>query len=141
MKIPEEILTRGLAGLIGMRFTETEPDRCVVEYKVTPELHQPFGILHGGVHCAVVESAASIGAQVWLGERGRIVGVNNTTDFLRPVSEGTLRAVATPIHRGRTQQLWQVEITREDGVLVARGQVRLANLLNEPPVPPDPAAS
>ena len=57
------------------------------------------------------------------------VGVNNSTDFLRSVREGVLVGEATPIHRGRTQQLWDVSVTREeDGKLVARGRVRLQNI-------------
>ena len=55
-------------------------------------------------------------------------GVSNQTDFLRAVRDGELTAVGTPVHRGRSQQLWQVEITDADERLVARGQVRLQNL-------------
>jgi 1,4-dihydroxy-2-naphthoyl-CoA hydrolase len=80
------------------------------------------------VHCAAVETAASIGAASWMGDRGQVVGVSNQTDFLRGVREGELTATATPLHRGRLQQLWQVEITDEGGRLVARGQVRLQNI-------------
>ena len=57
-----------------------------------------------------------------------MVGVSNQTDFLRAVRDGELSAVGTPVHRGRSQQLWQVEITDADERLVARGQVRLQNL-------------
>jgi uncharacterized protein (TIGR00369 family) len=57
-----------------------------------------------------------------------VVGVNNSTDFLRAVTEGRLTATATPVHRGRSQQLWQVAVTDEQDRLVARGQVRLQNL-------------
>jgi 1,4-dihydroxy-2-naphthoyl-CoA hydrolase len=124
----EPDLTNGFVGLMGLKFTEITPDRVVIEWQVTPQLHQPYGILHGGVHCAVVETAASIAGQVWLGDRGNVVGVSNQTDFLRAVREGTLTAVATPVHRGRLQQLWLVEITDEPGRLVARGQVRLQNI-------------
>ena len=89
--------------------------------------------MHGGVHCAAIETAASVGAALWLGDRvgvgiGRVVGVSNQTDFLRPVEHGSLTALATPIHRGRTQQLWLVEISDDRERLVARGQVRLQNL-------------
>ncbi|HEX2809607.1 MAG TPA: PaaI family thioesterase [Kineosporiaceae bacterium] len=124
----EPDLTTGFVGLMGLKFTEVTPDRVVIEWQVTPQLHQPYGILHGGVHCAVVETAASIAGQVWLGDRGNVVGVSNQTDFLRAVRDGTLTAVATPVHRGRLQQLWLVEITDEPGRLVARGQVRLQNI-------------
>jgi uncharacterized protein (TIGR00369 family) len=128
MSQPEFDLAAGLAGHLGMEFTEVSGERVVITLKVRPELHQPYGIVHGGVHCALVETAASIGGAAWLGDRGQVVGVNNSTDFLRAVREGTLTATATPIHRGRLQQLWVVEITDESGRLCARGQVRLQNI-------------
>ena len=118
----------GLDKTLGFEFVEASPDRVVIRWTVTPELHQPYGIQHGGVHCAAVEGAASIGAALWFGERGTVVGVSNHTDFLRAVREGVLTATATPIHRGRLQQLWLVEIVDEQGRLAARGQVRLQNL-------------
>ncbi|MFI7553568.1 PaaI family thioesterase [Micromonospora sediminimaris] len=121
-------MSGGFFALLGLELDEISGDRVTIRWRVRPELHQPYGILHGGVHCSVVETAASLGAGVWLGERGRVVGVSNQTDFLRAVGEGELVAVATPVHRGRSQQLWQVEITDADGRLVARGQVRLQNL-------------
>ena len=57
-----------------------------------------------------------------------MVGVNNSTDFYRAVREGTLTSTATPVHRGRSQQVWVVETVDEDGRMVSRGQVRLQNL-------------
>jgi uncharacterized protein (TIGR00369 family) len=118
----------GYFDLNGFTVTEAGPDRVVLEWDITPAHHQPNGIVHGGVHCAAIESAASIGAALWFADRGKVVGVNNNTDFLRGVSEGHLVATATPLHRGRSQQLWQVAITDEHERLVARGQVRLQNL-------------
>ncbi|MFC6012039.1 PaaI family thioesterase [Nocardia lasii] len=114
--------------LIGLRFTEVTPDRVRGEWEVRPTLYQPAGIQNGGVYCTVIETLASVGAGVWLGERGTVVGVNNNTDFLRAVREGVLTGEATPIHRGRSQQLWVVVITDAEGRTVARGQVRLQNL-------------
>ncbi|WP_204000472.1 PaaI family thioesterase [Micromonospora lutea] len=122
------MMSRGFFALLGLELDEISGDRVAIRWRARPELHQPYGILHGGVHCSVVETAASLGAGVWLGERGQVVGVSNQTDFLRAVREGELVAVATPVHRGRSQQLWQVEITDADAQLVARGQVRLQNL-------------
>ncbi len=113
---------------LGLEFTEIDDDRLVATWTARPELHQPFGIVHGGVHCSVVETLASFGAARWLGERGNVVGVNNSTDFFRAVSEGTLTSTATPVHRGRSQQVWIVETVDVEGRLVSRGQVRLQNL-------------
>jgi 1,4-dihydroxy-2-naphthoyl-CoA hydrolase len=92
--------------------------------------HQPWGLVHGGVFTAVIETFATAGAYEAVKDRGQLaVGVTNVTDFLRPEREGRLNVVAEPIQQGRTQQLWQVVITRaEDGKAVARGQVRLQNI-------------
>jgi 1,4-dihydroxy-2-naphthoyl-CoA hydrolase len=118
----------GFIALMGTRFVHADGDRIELEVPVTPELHQPYGIVHGGVYSAVVETAASMGAGLWYAGRGEVVGLQNTTHFLRAVRDGTLHAVGTPIHRGRMQQLWLVEITDDAGRLIARGEVRLANL-------------
>ena len=122
----------GFIDVLGLEFLEASADRCVISWEVRPDLLQPYGIVHGGVHCAVVETAASVAAGLWLGAAGTVVGVANHTNFLRAVRAGTLTAVATPIHRGRSQQLWLVEITEDaGGRAVARGEVRLANLRTE----------
>ncbi len=121
-------LTAGLVGVLGLEFEVTGPDEVVISWTVGPQHHQPFGIVHGGVYCAVVETAASVAGSLWLGDRGLVVGVSNQTDFLRAVRSGRLTARATPVHRGRLQQLWLVEITDEERRLVARGQVRLQNI-------------
>ncbi|HEX5144732.1 MAG TPA: PaaI family thioesterase [Mycobacterium sp.] len=115
---------------LGLKFTEITPDGVLAELEVTPALHQPMGIVHGGVYCSVIESIASTSAYVWLAEHGggNVVGVNNNTDFLRAISSGTVYAVSEPIHRGRRQQLWLVTIRDEKDRVVARGQVRLQNL-------------
>jgi len=118
----------GLDETLGFHYAEVTPDLVVITAEVTPALHQPYGIVHGGVMAALVEGAASAGAAVWFGDRGKVVGVSNSTDFLVAVREGTLTATATPIHRGRSQQLWLVDITDDQGRRVARGQVRLQNL-------------
>jgi 1,4-dihydroxy-2-naphthoyl-CoA hydrolase len=118
----------GLAELLGVRIEEASGDRVVAVCPVTPDLHQPYGLVHGGVYAALAETAASYGAATWLGDRGPTFGISNHTDFLRPVREGTLRAEATPLARGRTTQLWQVAISDDRGRLVAHGRVRLINL-------------
>jgi len=123
-----EAMSRGFIALMGTRFVRADPDRVELELDVTPELHQPYGIVHGGVFSSIVETAASMGAGLWFAGRGDVVGLQNTTHFLRAVRDGTLRAVATPVHRGRTQQLWLVEVTDASDRLVARGELRLANI-------------
>ncbi|EFQ84494.1 hypothetical protein HMPREF0063_10346 [Aeromicrobium marinum DSM 15272] len=129
----------GLDGVLGVEHVELTADRVVVRFTIGAQHLQPFGIPHGGTYCTVHESTASLAGQIWLGTQGIVVGTNNSTDFIRQAKVGdTITTTATPIHRGRTQQLWHLESVGPDGKLVAQGQVRLANL--DQPVPPEMVA-
>ena len=121
----------GFDQVLGLELLEADGDRVTGRLAVQPHLHQPYGIVHGGVYCSAVETAASVGGALWFGDRGNVVGVSNHTNFLRAVREGVLDVEALPVHRGRTQQLWQVTVKDEQGRLVAQGQVRLANIVPE----------
>jgi 1,4-dihydroxy-2-naphthoyl-CoA hydrolase len=114
----------------GLQLTEVSGTRVTGHIDVGAQHHTPWGVVHGGVYCTVIESAASIGASTAVTSRGQFsVGVNNSTDFLRPMTAGRLDVVAEPVQQGKTLQLWLVALTRaEDGKLVARGQVRLQNV-------------
>lgn len=124
----DEMPLGGFNEALGLEFVTVTGDEVVLRIPIGPHLHQPYGIVHGGVWCGAVETAASVAAATWLGEKGNVVGVSNHTDFLRAVRDGTVTVRATPIHRGRLQQLWLVECTDDTDRLVARGQVRLQNL-------------
>ncbi len=122
---------------LGLVFTELTPDVARAQLEVQPKLLQPMGIVHGGVYCSMIESMASLAAWSWINANGGggVVGVNNNTDFLRAIGSGTVYGTATPLHRGRRQQLWLVTITDADDRVVARGQVRLQNLEEAPAGP------
>src|SRR5690348_17920191 len=116
--------------LLEIEFEERGPTRVSGSIAADERHHQPWGLIHGGLYTTAIESFATTGAFEAVKDQGmQAVGVSNLTDFLRPHRDGRLDVVATPIHQGRTQQLWQVEIRRpEDRKLVARGQVRLQNV-------------
>jgi 1,4-dihydroxy-2-naphthoyl-CoA hydrolase len=116
----------GFDGLMGLRLVSSTKDRTVATLEVTADHHQPFGLLHGGVLATIVETVGSISGSTWYG--GAVVGTSNHTNFLRAVRSGVLTATSTPVHRGRTQQLWEIEIRDDRDRLVAKGQLRLANL-------------
>ena len=122
--------TSRFAAASGFEPAEIGGTRVTGSVELGPDHHTPWGVVHGGVYCSVVESAASIGASAAVAALGQFaVGVNNNTDFVRPMTSGVLDVVAEPIQQGRTLQLWQVVLTRaDDGKLVARGQVRLQNV-------------
>ena len=129
---PAVDLTAAGAFVTAMKFQvgEATGARVTGHVELGSDQHTPWGVVHGGVYCSVVESAASIGASLAVQDRGQFaVGVNNNTDFLRPMTAGRVDVVAEPVQQGRTLQLWLVQLTRaEDGKLVARGQVRLQNV-------------
>ena len=101
-----------------------EEVRC--EWEVTEKHHQGYGIVHGGVHCGVIETLASVGAAlVGRARAQRVVGLENNTSFIRAVRSGRLHALARPVTRGRTTQVWEAWIRDEKDQLVAQGRVRL----------------
>lgn len=111
---------------MGVIFLKATGDEVVVEWEVGHRHHQAYGIVHGGVHCGVVETVASVGAALYsLPEGKAVVGLDNHTTFLRAVRSGRLRAVGTPISRGRRTQVWEGNVRDERGRLVATGRVRL----------------
>jgi 1,4-dihydroxy-2-naphthoyl-CoA hydrolase len=127
---PEQSAPSEFMRLLEIEFEERGPTRVTGSIAADERHHQPWGQVHGGLYTTVVETFATTGAFEAIKDRGqRAVGVANSTDFVRPHSSGRLDVVAVPVHQGRTQQLWQVEIRRpEDAKLVARGQVRLQNI-------------
>jgi 1,4-dihydroxy-2-naphthoyl-CoA hydrolase len=115
------------SGVIGLVYDTIAHDRVTAHAEVGARHQQPYGIINGGVWCTIVESIASVAGALRVASSGKlVVGVSNTTDFLRSSRGGRVDAEATVIHAGRQQQLWQVVITRpDDGKALARGQVRL----------------
>lgn len=113
----------------GFRITQVSAELVEGVIDLGPEHHQPWGIVHGGVYTAAIETAASAGALAAAAELGLVaVGVNNNTNFVRAKTSGRVQVVARPIQIGRTQQLWEVRIIDEDERIVAIGQVRLQNI-------------
>lgn len=111
----------GLAALLGIRLTHIAAREVRSQLEVTADHHQPWGVANGGLYCAIAESTASIASIV--AAQAPAVGVNNSTDFIKPVSSGIIEAVATPIQIGHTTHLWNVEMYQA-GELVARTTLR-----------------
>src|SRR5439155_22095163 len=86
-----------------------EPDRVVGSIELGEDQHTPWGVVHGGAYTTAIESVAGIGASAAVLDRGQFaVGVNNNTDFVRPLVAGRVKVIGEPVHQGVTQQLWQV---------------------------------
>jgi 1,4-dihydroxy-2-naphthoyl-CoA hydrolase len=106
----------GFEGLYGLEIVAASREEVRATVEVRDELKQPFGLVHGGVYAALAESIASIGTALVVAPEGKIaMGLANQTSFLRPITQGTIHAVATSRHRGRTTWVWDVEIRDDDG--------------------------
>jgi uncharacterized protein (TIGR00369 family) len=111
---------------LGLELTELSGERVTGEWQIDARHFQPYGIVHGGVYCSVVETVCSIGAALSvIGDGLSVVGLDNHTSFIRAVRGGRLSVVATPITRGRRTQLWEAVIKNEAGQVVATGRVRV----------------
>jgi 1,4-dihydroxy-2-naphthoyl-CoA hydrolase len=128
--IDPKVSSSAFVRVAGLDFEEIDGKGVRGWIELDERHHTPWGVVHGGVYATAVESAASVGASAAVKERGQFaVGVSNSTEFLRPMKEGRVDVIAEPVMQGRSQQLWQVIISRsEDGKEVARGQLRLQNV-------------
>ena len=121
---------------MGISITKATADEVKAELTVGPQHLQPYGVVHGGVHSGLIETLASVGAALFALPRGQsVVGLENSTSFVRAVRLGAkLHAVALPITRGRTTQVWEATIYGEDDRIVATGRVRLLCLDQDRPL-------
>lgn len=116
-----------LNATLGFKLELVEQDRLTGCFEVTDRVRQPFGIVHGGAYAALAETLASYGTYAHVAESGQVaMGMSNNTTFLRPVSAGTVHAVAVPIHRGSTTWVWDVTFTDDDGKSCAASRVTIA---------------
>ncbi|MCC7381572.1 MAG: PaaI family thioesterase [Deltaproteobacteria bacterium] len=111
---------------MGLRFTRVTSEEVVAELTIDERHRQPYGLVHGGVYCGMIETVASVGAALDALSRGQsTVGLDNHTSFLRATREGRLQVTARAITRGRRTQLWEGTVTDDAGRAVASGRVRM----------------
>ena len=103
---------------LGVEVVLATPDKVILQVEVGPKVHQPYGILHGGVSALLAEGAASFGGALSVGTDYIVVGTELNCSHLRSMSSGTLSATATPIRRGRTVQVWGIDLTDDQGRLI-----------------------
>lgn len=112
---------------MGLVFSVATVDEVIASWTVEAHHRQPYGIVHGGVYCGVIEALCSTGAAIAaMATTGySVVGLENSTSFVRAVRDGRLTGRAKPVHRGRRSQVWEAIIEDEQGRTIASGRVRL----------------
>jgi uncharacterized protein (TIGR00369 family) len=116
-----------LLGALGIEIVESTAERCVAVMPVDHRTVQPFGYLHGGASVALAETAASVGAQHLIDSSTQVCfGLEINANHLKSVKEGTVKAVAEPVHKGRTTIVYQVHIYDEQERLICISRCTLA---------------
>jgi 1,4-dihydroxy-2-naphthoyl-CoA hydrolase len=120
---------------LGIEIVLVTPEKVVLRVEVGPKVHQPYGILHGGVSALLAEGAASIGGAVSVAPDQIVVGTELNCSHLRSMTTGTLTATATPIRKGRTVHVWGIELTDEQNrqICVARCTLQVLKAPQAPP--------
>lgn len=123
-----DALPNGFAEHIGVEWVELgDPDAARARIAVADHHLQPYGIVHGGVLAALAESLCSAATYMAVRDDGRVaMGQGNDTSFLRPISGGTIHALARARHRGRTTWVWDVEISDDSERVCALVRMTIA---------------
>jgi uncharacterized protein (TIGR00369 family) len=102
----------GFDRLYGLELLACSDTEVSARVRVREELKQPAGLVHGGVYASIAESMTSLATALSVLEKGEMaMGLANNTSFLRPITEGTVHAQATRVHRGRTTWVWDVRFS------------------------------
>jgi uncharacterized protein (TIGR00369 family) len=118
---------KGFDALYGLEITEATGELLRARVIVRDELKQPAGLVHGGVYASIAESMASLGTAAAVMPDGKLaMGLSNQTSFLRPITQGTINAVAIRKHAGRSTWVWEVEISDDQGRLCVLTRMTIA---------------
>ncbi|SRR6266545_1233882 len=119
--------TRNLADTLGIELQELTPERVIATMPVDDRTRQPFGILHGGASVALAETIASLGGAMNADiERFAVVGLEINANHIRAKRDGVVTGTGTPIHLGRSTQVWEVRIVDEEQRTVCVSRCTLA---------------
>ncbi|MGL4390482.1 MAG: PaaI family thioesterase [Carnobacterium maltaromaticum] len=111
---------------LGIHYKNISKDSVELELTIEEQHKQPYGIMHGGISAVLAETAASLGANAQLDTTKEVaVGLELNLNHLRAVPNGTIIAVATPLHIGKKTQVWEIKITNEQKNLVTAGRCTL----------------
>ncbi|MGB5645712.1 PaaI family thioesterase [Muriicola sp.] len=120
LKVCNEIRKNTLMETLDIEYVDVGENYLIAKMPVTPKVHQPDGVLHGGATVALAESVGSAASYVFLdGQSFFVRGIEIAANHVRSIREGFVFARATIIHKGRTTQLWEIRITDEEDRLIS----------------------
>lgn len=120
LKICNASCENTLMETLGIEYVDVGADFLIGRMPVTPKVHQPDGVLHGGAMVALAESVGSAASYIFLDAQQLVVrGIEISANHVKSISEGYVFAKATFIHKGRTTQVWDIKITDESDQLIS----------------------
>ncbi|HSI66885.1 MAG TPA: hotdog fold thioesterase [Planococcus sp. (in: firmicutes)] len=123
MKPAEETI----AGVLGIEMGEITAERVVATMPVHAATHQPFGQLHGGASVVLAETVASVGTWNLIDQQEEFaVGLEINANHIRGKQDGLVTAIGTPLHKGRTTMVWDIQIVDEEEKLICVSRCTVA---------------
>jgi len=120
LKALNAISKNTLMETLDIEYIDFGADFLIAKMPVTPKVHQPNGILHGGATVALAESVGSAASHIFMDvDNFEIRGIEIAANHVRAIKEGFIFAKATILHKGRTTQLWQIKITDAQDRLIS----------------------
>lgn len=121
------IPAKSILNLLDIRFTEIGDFVLKGTMPVDERTHQIYGILHGGATCVLTETIGSIASILCIDENTKtVVGSQINANHVRPVKEGRVECICTPVHIGRSKHVWDMEVRGPNGKLVAKSELTTA---------------
>ncbi|MFB9757129.1 MULTISPECIES: hotdog fold thioesterase [Bacillaceae] len=116
-----------LIDLLGIKLVEINEEKVIATMPVDERTHQPFGYLHGGASVVLAETVASMGTYHLIDpERELCFGLEINANHIRSKRSGTVTAIGTPLHKGKTTMVWDVRIVDEDEQLICVSRCTVA---------------
>ncbi|KXG44130.1 hotdog fold thioesterase [Tepidibacillus infernus] len=122
-----DLIQHTIHAALGIEIVKLEQDQVVLSMPVGPNTRQPMGYLHGGASVVLAESAASIGTMLNINQETEAAfGIEINANHLRSKKDGIVYATATPVHKGKTMMVWQIDITDEENKKVCVSRCTVA---------------
>ncbi|MEM9362604.1 MAG: PaaI family thioesterase [Bacteroidota bacterium] len=120
LSICNSIRKNTLMETLEIEYVDVGENYLTARMPVSPKVHQPDGVLHGGASAALAESVGSAASYIFLDAKEFFVrGIEISANHVKSIQEGFVYARASIVHKGRTTQLWEIKITDEEGNLVS----------------------
>lgn len=120
LAVCNEVCKNTLMETLDISFVDVGENYLVARMPVSPKVHQPDGVLHGGATVALAESVGGAASYVFLdGKKYYVRGIEIAANHVRSVKEGDVFAKATIVHKGRTTQVWEIRVTDAQDNLIS----------------------